>query len=108
MRATAITSVLSLAGLPLLLLDFDNFLAAGFFENLMQAIVQGAVAGAGAIYLFTRAVILLGAGRAALFPALVPPFTLLIGAATLGEIPSLLQLVGLVVVLAGFRLTQKS
>src|SRR5271154_149882 len=108
MRATAITSVLSLAGLPLLLLNFDNFLAAGLFENLMQAVVQGAVAGAGAIYLFTRAVILLGAGRAALFPALVPPFTLLIGAATLGEIPSLLQLVGLVVVLAGFRLTQKS
>jgi len=108
MRATAITSVLSLAGLPLLLLDFNNFLAAGLFENLMQAVVQGAVAGAGAIYLFTRAVILLGAGRAALFPALVPPFTLLIGAATLGEIPSLLQLVGLAVVLAGFRLTQKS
>jgi drug/metabolite transporter (DMT)-like permease len=107
MRATAITSVLSLAGLPLLLLDFNNFLAAGLFENLMQAVVQGAVAGAGAIYLFTRAVILLGAGRAALFPALVPPFTLLIGAAILGEIPSLLQLVGLVVVLAGFRLTQK-
>ena len=108
MRATAITSVLSLAGLPLLLLDFNNFLAAGLFENLMQAVVQGAVAGAGAIYLFTRAVILLGASRAALFPALVPPFTLLIGSATLGEIPSLLQLVGLAVVLAGFRLTQKS
>ena len=107
MRATAITSVLSLAGLPLLLLDFNNFLAAGLFENLMQAVVQGAVAGAGAIYLFTRAVILLGAGRAALFPALVPPFTLLIGAVTLGEIPSLWQLIGLVIVLAGFWLTQK-
>jgi drug/metabolite transporter (DMT)-like permease len=107
-RAMAVTSVLSLAGLPLLLSDFDNFLAAGFWENLMQAIVQGAFAGAGAIYLFTRAVILLGAGRAALFPALVPPFTLLIGAVALGEIPSALQLVGLVVVLAGFQLTQRA
>ena len=108
LRAMAITSVLSLAGLPLLLFGFDNFLAAGIFGNLLQAVVQGGFAGAGAIYLFTRAVILLGAGRAALFPALVPPFTLSIGSATLGEIPSLLQLVGLAVVLAGFRLTQKS
>jgi drug/metabolite transporter (DMT)-like permease len=107
LRAMAITSVLSLAGLPLLLFGFDNFLAAGFFGNLMQAVVQGGFAGAGAIYLFTRAVILLGAGRAALFPALVPPFTLLIGAVTLGEIPSLYQIAGLVIVLVGFQLTQK-
>ena len=71
----------------------------------MQAVVQGAFAGAGAIYLFTRAVILLGAGRAALFPALVPPFTLLIGYLTLGEVPSVSQLIGLAVVLIGFRLT---
>jgi drug/metabolite transporter (DMT)-like permease len=108
LRAMAVTGVLSLAGLPLLLFDLDNFLAAGILENLMQAVVQGVFAGAGAIYLFTRAVILLGAGRAALFPALVPPFTLLIGAVALGEIPSQLQLVGLAVVLAGFWLTQKN
>jgi len=108
MRAVTVTSVLSLAGLPILLFAYDNFVTAGFFENLLQATVQGVFAGAGAIYLFTRAVILLGVGRAALFPALVPPFTLLIGAITLGEMPSMLQLVGLAVVIAGFRLTQKS
>ena len=107
MRAVMVTSVLSLAGLPILLLDFGNFVAAGFVENLLQAVVQGVFAGAGAIYLFTRSVILLGVGRAALFPALVPPFTLLIGAVTVGEIPSLTQLVGLAIVLAGFRLTQQ-
>ena len=107
LRAMAVTSVVSLAGLPLMLLALDNFLSAGLVENLIQAVVQGAFAGAGAIYLFTRAVILLGAGRAALFPALVPPFTLLIGAATLGELPSLWQLIGLAIVLAGFWLTQK-
>jgi drug/metabolite transporter (DMT)-like permease len=94
--------------LPLILLHLDNFLAAGFYQNLLQAVVQGGFAGAGAIYLFTRAVILLGASRAVLFPALVPPFTLLVGAVTIGEIPSLLQLVGLVVVLAGFWLSQKA
>jgi drug/metabolite transporter (DMT)-like permease len=107
LRAVAITTMLSLAGLPILLLDYGNMIAAGFTENLMQAVVQGAFAGAGAIYLFTRAVLLLGVARAALFPALVPPFTLLIGALAIGEIPSISQLVGLMIVVAGFQLTQQ-
>jgi drug/metabolite transporter (DMT)-like permease len=107
MRAAAITSVLSLVGLPVLLLKFDNLLAAGLSENVLQAIVQGVLTGAGGTYLFTRAVVLLGASRAVLFPSLVPPFTLLIGFLTLGEVPSIAQLVGLAVVIAGFRLTQK-
>jgi drug/metabolite transporter (DMT)-like permease len=108
MPAVALTSIVSLAGLPLLFFCFENFLAFGLLQNLMQAVVQGVFAGAGAVYLFTRAVILLGAGRAALFPALVPPFTLLIGFLVLGEAPSVSQLVGLVVVVAGFWLTQKN
>lgn len=108
MRAAAVTSVLSLAGLPILLLAYGNFVAAGFWENLLQAVVQGVFAGPAAIYLFTRAVILLGAGRAALYPSLVPPFSLLIGFFTIGEAPSLSQLIGLAIVLIGFRLTQKS
>jgi drug/metabolite transporter (DMT)-like permease len=107
-RAAAITSVLSLAGLPIFLVSFDNMLAAGFYENAMQAVVQGALAGAGAIYLFTRSVILLGASRAVLFPSLVPPFTLLIGYLTIGEAPSISQLAGLVIVIAGFRVTQRA
>jgi drug/metabolite transporter (DMT)-like permease len=108
MRATAVTSVLSLVGLPILCFAYDNFLAAGFSENLLQALVQGVFAGPAAIYLFTRAVVLLGVGRAAVYPSLVPPFSLLIGFLTLGEAPSIQQLVGLAIVLAGFRLTQTS
>ena len=100
-RAAAITSVLSLAGLPILLFSWDNVLAAGFLENLLQAVVQGALAGAGATYLFTRAVVLLGASRAVLFPSLVPPFTLLVGYLALGEVPSMSQLVGLAIVVVG-------
>jgi drug/metabolite transporter (DMT)-like permease len=107
-RAAAVTSVLSLAGLPILLFSFGNMLAAGFYENAMQALVQGVLAGAGAIYLFTRAVVLLGASRAVLFPSLVPPFTLLIGYLTIGEAPSAAQLAGLVIVIIGFRLTQRA
>jgi drug/metabolite transporter (DMT)-like permease len=108
MRTAAVTSVLSLAGLPILWFSFDNMQAAGFYENLLQAVVQGALAGAGSIYLFTRAVVLLGAARAVLFTSLVPPFTLLIGYLALGEVPSVSQLVGLVIVVIGFRLTQQA
>jgi drug/metabolite transporter (DMT)-like permease len=105
-RAAAVTSVLSLVGLPLLWFCYDNMLAAGWRENLLQAVVQGVFAGPGALYLFTRAVVLLGAGRAVVFPSLVPPFTLLIGFVALGEVPSLVQLAGLVVVIVGFQMTQ--
>jgi drug/metabolite transporter (DMT)-like permease len=61
-----------------------------------------------AIYLFARSVMLLGASRAALFAALVPAATLIVGFLTLGEAPSTAQVVGLVIVLVGFRLTQKA
>jgi drug/metabolite transporter (DMT)-like permease len=42
-----------------------------------------------------------------LFPSLVSPFVLLIGFLALGVVPTVPQLVGLVIVLAGFPLTQK-
>ena len=108
LRAVALTTVVSLAGLPIFLFDFGNMLAAGLYENAMQAVVQGGLAGAGAIYLFTRSVVLLGASRAVLFPSLVPPFTLLIGYLAIGEAPTASQLAGLVIVLVGFRLTQRA
>ena len=109
MLAVAVTSVLSLVGLPaLLLFGSGGLLTAGFLENLLQAVAQGAFAGAGATYLFTRAVVLLGASRAVLYPSLVPPFTLLIGFLALGEVPSISQLIGLAIVIVGFRLTQKT
>jgi drug/metabolite transporter (DMT)-like permease len=53
-------------------------------------------------------VVLLGASRAALFPALVPATTLLIGFLALGDMPSVIQLAGLVVVGVGFRLAMRS
>ena len=108
MRAVAATSVVSLVDLPIhwLLFGFERMIALGLLENLLQAVVQGIFAGALSTYLFTRAVVLLGAGRAAVFPSLVPGFTLLIGFLALGEVPSLAQLAGFAIVLIGFRLTQ--
>jgi drug/metabolite transporter (DMT)-like permease len=110
MHAAAVVSAVSLIIVPIhwLLFGFERMIAFGLWENLLQAVVQGGFAGGGAIYLFARAVVLLGAARAALFPSLVPPFTLLIGFLTLSEIPSVPQFVGLAAVVTGFWLTQKA
>jgi drug/metabolite transporter (DMT)-like permease len=108
MRAVAVTSVVALIDLPIhwLGFGFERMIALGLLENLIQAVAQGIFAGAGAVYLFTRSVLILGAGRGAVFPSLVPGFTLLIGFLALGEVPSAVQLVGFAIVLIGFRLTQ--
>jgi drug/metabolite transporter (DMT)-like permease len=108
-RATVVVSVVSLGILPIywLLVGFDRMIALGLRENLYQAVTQGLLAGPAAIYLFTRAVMLLGAGRGTVFSSLVPPGVLLIGWLALGETPSIMQLTGLAVVLIGFRLTQR-
>jgi drug/metabolite transporter (DMT)-like permease len=109
-RAMIVVSVVSLAILPVYgaLVGFGRLIALGFWENLLQAVLQGLLAGPGAIFLFTRSVILLGAGRAAVFPTLVPPCVLLIGWLALGIRPSMLQIAGLAIVLIGFRLTQRN
>jgi len=108
-RAVGIVSLISLGYVPIhwLLYGFENMAAAGIRENALQAVVQGVFAGPLATYLFTHSVVLLGAGRAAVFPSLVPGFTLLVGFLVLGEVPTLYQLAGFVIVLFGFRLTQK-
>jgi drug/metabolite transporter (DMT)-like permease len=108
-RATVVVSVVSLAILPVYwaLVGFTRMAALGLWENLLQVLMQGLLSGPAAIYLFTRAVLMLGAGRASVFPSLVPPCVLLIGWVALGEIPTVLQLTGLAIVLVGFRLTQR-
>jgi drug/metabolite transporter (DMT)-like permease len=82
-------------------------IAAGWTENLIQVAVQGIFAGLLALFLFARAVTALGAGRASTFPALVPGLTMVIGFIVLGEIPSYTQLVGLAIVVLGFRFAMK-
>jgi len=110
MRATAVISALTLLYVPIhaAAFGFDRMIAAGWLENILQAIAQGIFSGPMAIYLFARSVMLLGASRAAVFPSLVPGLTVIVGYLALGEAPSVLQLVGLAIVLAGFRLTQKA
>ena len=105
-RAVAVVGALSVvvfAPLHALLVGYDGILRVGLAENVLQIVVQGILAGMLPIYLFARAVILLGAGRAATFPALVPGFSMIIGYLALGVVPSIAQLVGLLIVVIGFR-----
>ena len=105
-RAIAVVAVLSIllfAPLYALIAGFDGLLRMSLAENMIQVVAQGLIASALPIYLFARAVVLLGAGRAAVFPALVPGFGVIIGYFALGVVPSLPQLIGLVIVLIGFR-----
>jgi drug/metabolite transporter (DMT)-like permease len=109
MPAAAVIGVLSLFAMPLYWLHYGlaQMVSLGWRENLLQAVLQGVLAGPAALYLFVTSIALIGAGRAAIFFSLVPPFVLLIGWLALGEVPTVLQLVGLIIVLVGFQLTQK-
>lgn len=109
MATAAVISVLSLFAMPVywLIGGVAHMSALGWRENLLQAVLQGVLAGPAALYLLVRSITLIGAGRAAIFFSLVPPCVLLIGWLALGEMPTLLQLTGLIIVLFGFQLTQK-
>jgi drug/metabolite transporter (DMT)-like permease len=70
----------------------------------LQALYQGLLVGVVALALYTRAVALLGAARAALFLPLVPAVTALTGAIMLGELPSGSEVLGMAVVMGGMAL----
>jgi drug/metabolite transporter (DMT)-like permease len=106
-RAIGITAILTIvlyAPLYLAIYGAGDFIRMGWWENLLQIVTQGVIAGALPVFLFARAVTLLGAGRASTFPAMVPVFGVIIGFLALGIVPSLAQLVGMAIVLIGFRL----
>jgi drug/metabolite transporter (DMT)-like permease len=103
-RVSCFFALVIFAPLHALLYGFGTMMSANLTENLIQIAVQGVLAGALAMYLYSRAVVILGAGRAAIFPSLVPGLTLLIAFVTLGIMPTWPQLAGLAVVMAGFWL----
>ena len=103
-RVSCFFALIIFAPLHGLLYGFGSTMSASLTENLIQVAVQGVLAGALAMYLYSRTVVILGAGRAAIFPSLVPGLTLLIAFVTLGIVPTLAQLAGLAVVMLGFWL----
>jgi drug/metabolite transporter (DMT)-like permease len=100
---TAVVAVLSLVGYlpPYFWLAGLKLAAAPWREILLQSVFQGVLSAFVALLFYTRAVAILGAARGAVFAALVPSLSLLIAAPLLHEIPTRLQLVGVVLVTAG-------
>jgi drug/metabolite transporter (DMT)-like permease len=109
LRAAAAVGTLSclvFAPAHALLFGFDRMIAVGLWQNLLQIATQSA-AGAFALFMFARAVTLIGAGRAGVFAALVPGFALTIGFVTIDEVPTVMQLAGFAIVMVGFRFVLK-
>jgi drug/metabolite transporter (DMT)-like permease len=107
--ATASIAILSLLGSPLWAMLVPMRLSnASLAAILLQAVYQGLLVGVLATFLYMRVVMLLGSVRAALFLPLVPIVTALTGAILLGENPSMLEIAGMVLVVAGMALALAS
>lgn len=101
-EVTMATCLLSLPLLPLLaLVQPVNLLSVPLPAIALQAFYQGVLVGAGALFLYTQSVAILGAGRAALFLPLVPVITALAGAILLGEQASALEIAGMALAVIG-------
>jgi drug/metabolite transporter (DMT)-like permease len=101
LKATAALSVLvGLVYLPIYAWQhgFDAWAHVPLSLTLEIALVQGVLVGVVVTIAFAKAVALLGAARAAVFPALVPGLATLLGIPMLGEWPAWSALLGLVVV----------
>lgn len=107
--ATGSIAILSLLGSPLwVMLVPMRLSSASLAAILLQAVYQGLLVGVLATFLYMRVVMLLGSVRAALFLPLVPIVTALTGAFLLGENPSMLEIAGMVLVVAGMALALAS
>lgn len=71
----------------------------------IQAIVQGGIAGVGTLYTYSKMVALLGAARAAIFPALAPGLAALLAWPILDHVPTVFELGGLTLAIVGLVIT---
>ena len=104
-RGTAVVWVLALAYLPFYFLVFGGrLLAAPARELVFQAVYQGVGVAVAALALYAWAIRMLGPSAASLFMPLVPVFAVLLAIPALGEIPTTVQLVGILAVVVGMVL----
>lgn len=104
LQATAIVSVISMVGfLPVYFIQTGGtaLLQASWTELLLQGGFQGICAAFLALLFYSKAVALLGAGRGAVFAALVPGTAMILAYPVLGERPQTLELAGLALVTFG-------
>ncbi len=107
LRVTAVCVVLSFLMFAPAYVVFDDFgrlATAGTAMLALQIVAQGLGAGLVALLAFSRASELLGAGRAAFFGAIVPGAATLLAIPVLGEVPTALQVLGIVAVVLGLLL----
>ncbi|KZL24162.1 DMT family transporter [Pseudovibrio sp. Ad37] len=114
LNALDVTTVVSVTGLltvgPIYLgaRGVDVFTAQSAHILVTQLIVQGVLSGVIAMIAFAKSVQILGAAQAAMFPALVPVFALIIGVPLTGETPSLIEWSGLATVGVGLTIMMRS
>ena len=104
LRVTTVVVVLSFVVFTPGYLWFGDLAAlarTGTEMLVLQTVAQGLGAGLIAVLAFSRAVAILGSGRAAFFGALVPGAASMLAIPVLGEVPSTLQVLGIVAVVFG-------
>jgi drug/metabolite transporter (DMT)-like permease len=104
MAATGATSIVAgLIFLPayLVFVGWERILALSSPMLIAQIMVQGLLTGFVSLVAFGRSIQILGAGRASLFPALVPVSAIILGVPVVGEWPTMGQTAGLAVVTIG-------
>jgi len=104
-RGTAMVWTLALAYLPVYAAIFGlRLLEAPPGELVWQGIYQGLGVAIAALALYAFAIRVLGSGIAALFMPLVPVFGVLLAIPVLAEVPTPVQLIGMVGVIVGMVL----
>jgi drug/metabolite transporter (DMT)-like permease len=105
--ATAVVSLsalLTYVPVYFLSVGVDRLMAVAPQVLWTEVLVQGVIAGAGTLFTYAKMVSLLGPGRAALFPALAPGLAALMAWPVLGHVPTPVETLGLVTVMAGLIL----
>ena len=104
LRVTVVVVVLSFLIITppyLALADLSRLANAGIGMLTLQLVSQGLGAGLVAVLAYSRAAALLGSGRAAFFGAMVPGAASLLAIPVLGEVPTALQVMGILSVIVG-------
>lgn len=102
--ATAlVTGVTAIGFLPFYILSggYSNLSTVALSDILVQVVVQGILAGVGALYLFAKSASYLTVAAASALPGLMPVQALLLGAALFAVMPTPLALLGATLVIAG-------
>ncbi len=101
MAAVCVLSLVIMAVVYPLAFSIEHLLTLPWQELALQGLVQGLLSGTLATLAYNRIVVLLGAGRAVLFPAMVPGLAIVFGIPILGEYPTWTQLLGLASAMIG-------